>query len=582
MIILYKDIETDFSHNGEGILNECISCIVHRELNGIWEVNIEYPLSDSKGMYKRIKENYILNIPTPSGMQLFRIQEIETTLDTISVYATHIFFDLAKNFIKDINIVGKTRGEAIKYLLKNTMVSHRFKYVGTDSTEQKNCRIVRKNVVNALLSTDDNCILQRFGGEIDIDNFNIYSAEQIGEDNGLTVAYGKNMTGITETIDMSNVATRIIPQGYNELLLPEYYIDSPYINSYYQPLISHMEFLDIKVINEDEAEDGEVPVTENEALEQLRVAVKKLYSENKIDLPTATYVISFMDLGKTRQYKKYKNLNKLNIGDVVTVKHKDMKLNLSCRIQEYNYDALVLEFEDLTVGTQKKSLALEMKNVQATVNMANEKISLEVNSVNNKFNSKLELTAKNISAEVNDVDKKLSSKIEVNANQIKTKVGSSDVKTIITQSATEVKTAFNNGSDYVSLLANGIKTVHSDGSYSMLGKDGIKHYNGSSGNTYHYLMTTGSAAVGGNLSSTVTITLPAEFKNKDFTVTLSMKSTRYTPQVYGDTVSGIYLNLESIDKTKGTFKVKGDWTSYSIQTAIEAARELEFTYIAIA
>ena len=79
MIILYKDIETDFSHNGEGILNECISCIVHRELNGIWEVNIEYPLSDSKGMYKRIKENYILNIPTPSGMQLFRIQEIETT-----------------------------------------------------------------------------------------------------------------------------------------------------------------------------------------------------------------------------------------------------------------------------------------------------------------------------------------------------------------------------------------------------------------------------------------------------------------------------------------------------------------------
>ena len=39
MITLYKYNETDFNHDGIGILKDAISCIVERELNGNWFLN---------------------------------------------------------------------------------------------------------------------------------------------------------------------------------------------------------------------------------------------------------------------------------------------------------------------------------------------------------------------------------------------------------------------------------------------------------------------------------------------------------------------------------------------------------------
>ena len=178
MITLYKDNEINFEHDGLGILNNVSSCIVNREINGEWALEMEIDLSDIKA--KRIKEFDILKVPTPSGLQLFRIKEVEKNIDTISVYATHIFFDLADNYILDTNIVDKTRGQAIKQLLNNTNYQHNFKHSNEDITPINNCRVVRKNVVEAIIGTDDNSIINRYSGEIDIDNFNIYSLEHIG------------------------------------------------------------------------------------------------------------------------------------------------------------------------------------------------------------------------------------------------------------------------------------------------------------------------------------------------------------------------------------------------------------------
>lgn len=219
MITLYKYNETDFTHDGIGILKDTISCVVERELNGNWFLNLEYLLQGNKAEF--IKEHCVLKVPTPSGLQLFRIKEIEKDMESVNVYAEHIFFDLAKNFIRDTNIVAKTRSEAIKQILNNTLNSHKFKYVETDNnTTQKNLRIVRKDGVSALLGSEDNTVVNRYGGEIDIDNFNISSKDQIGKNTNLVIEYAKNMTGILETVDMSEVATRIVPQGLKtEMLL---------------------------------------------------------------------------------------------------------------------------------------------------------------------------------------------------------------------------------------------------------------------------------------------------------------------------------------------------------------------------
>ncbi|MBQ5672289.1 MAG: endopeptidase, partial [Oscillospiraceae bacterium] len=43
--ILYKSTEKDFSHNGIGMLTDCMKCLVTEERNGAYEMELQYPMS---------------------------------------------------------------------------------------------------------------------------------------------------------------------------------------------------------------------------------------------------------------------------------------------------------------------------------------------------------------------------------------------------------------------------------------------------------------------------------------------------------------------------------------------------------
>ena len=600
MITLYKYNEIDFSHDGSGILKDTISCIVERELNGNWFLNLEYPLQGNKA--DLIKEHCVLKVPTPSGLQLFRIKEIEKDMESINVYAEHIFFDLAKNFIRDTNIVAKTRSEAIKQILNSTLNPHRFKYVGTDNnTTQKNLRIVRKDGVSAILGSEDNTVVNRYGGEIDIDNFNISSKDQLGKNTNLVIEYAKNMTGILETVDMANVTTRIVPQGANELLLPEYYIDSPNVGSYYQPLVAHMEFSEVEVVSKDEATADKPEFSQEQAYAELRRLVKELY-DNGIDKPTFTYDISFIDLSNTVEYKQLKDMFSLNIGDIVRVKHIDMNLDLDCRIRNYKYNSLINEFENLQVGTIKKSVSLDIQKVQAEVTSTKEDLSNKVNNVNNNLQSSITQTAKEIRQEVSDTTNNLQSSITQTAKEIKQEVidGDNKLQTQVTQTSKDfnilagkynngqlVGTNYNfNGNGFTIGATDGSTTATHTSSYSEW-----RHGNSSSradangfsrdGHPYTHLIEMGTGIVGGAIGvypKVLTVQLPNIWKGKNFKVLVSMKNT--AGGVADEWVKRTTLEVVSIDITKATFSVKGYWTSVNANN-IEYEKELEFSWLAI-
>lgn len=600
MINLYKFNEIDFSHDGIGTLRDTISCIVTRELNGMWSLELEYPLIGNKANF--IKEHCILKVPTPSGLQPFRIKEIEKDMEVINVYAEHLFFDLAKNFIRDTNIVAKTRSEAIEQLLDRAMNPHNFKYVGTDNnTTQKILRVVRKDVVSAILGNEDNTVVNRYGGEIDIDNFNISSKDQIGKNTNLTIEYSKNLTGITESVDMSEVATRIIPQGANELLLPEYFIDSPYVGNYYQPLISHMEFSEVAVVTAEEATPEKPEFTEDEAYEELRRLVKDLYDKG-IDRPTFNYDISFIDLSNTIQYSKFKDMHSLNIGDIVRVKHKDLDLDLDCRIRNYTYNSLTSEFENLQVGTERKSISLDIKQVQATVNHTKENILLQVSSVDNKLTSKIEITENQIKQEVTDVKNNLQSEITQTAGEIRQEIidGDKHLQTQVTQTSQDfnilagkynngelVGTNYNfNGNAFTIGATDGSTTATHSPSYSEW-----RHGNSVSradangfsrdGHPYTHLIEGGTSIVGGSAGvfpAIRVIQLPDIWKNKNFKIIVSMKNT--AGGLADEWVKRTYLEVISQDNATATFSVRGYWTAVN-KAGQENEKELEFSWLAI-
>ena len=78
------------------------------------------------------------------------------------------------------------------------------------------------------------------------------------------------------------------------------------------------------------------------------------YSEKQIDVPKSTFDINFVELSKTNEYKNYKKLANLNIGDTVTIIHEKMGINLTPRVVEYKYNCVTENFDNVTLGDYKK------------------------------------------------------------------------------------------------------------------------------------------------------------------------------------------------------------------------------------
>ena len=243
IIKIYEYDETDFDNNGLGILLPK-SAVITRDLNDYkYCLDLKHPF-DKYNKWKLLQEDRVIK----ANDQLFRIKHVTKTLSDITVYAEHIFFDLQNNFIEDTNIVEKNGRVAIDQILTNTSYPHHFS--GTSNiTNITSSRMVRKNVVSALIGSDENSFINRWGGEIDMDWLSFNIDNRIGQDRGYKIAYGKNLTGLNAKFDMTNVVTRIRPVGFDGIELSgNKYVDSPLINNYSMPIIREYKYENVKWI----------------------------------------------------------------------------------------------------------------------------------------------------------------------------------------------------------------------------------------------------------------------------------------------------------------------------------------------
>lgn len=344
MINLYDSKETDFSKNGIVILNECLSCNIIEELNGQYELELEYPL-DSKGKWQYLLENNIIK----ADGQLFRIYRKIKVLNSIKVNAKHIFYDLADNFLEDVRPTNLNGAGALDWILDRTQYTHNFTSI-SDISKTGTAYYIRKNVVEALIGNLDNSFLTLWGGEIVRDNFTISILQARGLDRGVLVSYGKNILGIEETLDIDGICTRLMPIGKDGLLLSEKYIDSPYINNFPHPKIKIQEFTDI----------------EDEGI--LRTTAESYMLNNKIDIPQFNYKIDFLELSKTEEYKNYAILERVYLGDTVTIKHSKLNINLKAKVIKVNKKILMngtIKIESIELGNFKPNLGSSInKSIQ--------------------------------------------------------------------------------------------------------------------------------------------------------------------------------------------------------------------------
>ncbi|MBC6973042.1 phage tail protein [Bacillus sp. Xin] len=353
MITLYKPNETDFTHNGLGVLDAKIyDAEVEEILNGLYSLSFSYPLFASHGL--EIEGMCIVKAPTPDGNQLFRIATPTISMGEIRVQCYHVFYDLTENLIEDIFIQATNGNAAMSRLSAGCQYKHPFTFY-SDIPSIANARIVRKNPVEAILdNSQDNSFINRWGGELKRDNFDVKMLKNRGMDRGVTIQHKKDLLGYEGNVDWKSPVTRIMPKGFDGLLLPEKYVDSPNINKYPQPKIRVVEFNHIKAaVGQNAKDDDAIPL--EEAYKRMRAEAKEMYDIQHVDQPKATYKVEFQELSQTEEYKNYAVLQRVWMGDTVTVKHIEDGIHIQAKVISYKYDPIKKEYKSITIGNYKKS-----------------------------------------------------------------------------------------------------------------------------------------------------------------------------------------------------------------------------------
>lgn len=366
MIQLYNPTNTDYTRNGDMTLMPT-SAQVHVILNGAWEASLEHHI-DADGRWKYITEDAVIKMPSFNGEQLFRVKQTEKKDSGVSAVLEPIFYDSMDDcFLTDIRPTNKNGQEAL-----DLMTAPNSKYSGSSNIKKASTAYYEyKNLMEAINGDDDNSFINRWGGEILFDNFNVIINDRAGGDYGVELRYGKNIPqdGLTETVDTREVVTRIYPKAYNGYKLSgNGYVDSSLANSYPTIRTATMTFEDVKLsedASEDDAENGVIICADQAALDKALIDKCKEQFELGLDKPKVSISADMVLLSDTEDYKDYKVLETVSLGDTIHCRHNRLGIITDARVIELTYDSLSKKVTDVVLGDFQRDY---FSNVSSAVN----------------------------------------------------------------------------------------------------------------------------------------------------------------------------------------------------------------------
>ena len=352
MIKIFNATDTDFKTAGNIIINP-LHCheIKKKSLNG-WYIEVEIPIK-----YKEyIEADKLCVVKTKSKLkpQAFRINDsITYTNRKIKFTAEHVMFDSRRYVLLDVRPTNLNGQNGLKYVNERTDKTSPFS-IDSNVENVSTAYFIRKTLLESWQVFEE-----RWGGVFEADNWDISFKQSIGKDNGETIVYGKNMQGFEIFEDWSNVCTKILPVGYDGLLLPEIYLES---ETQYE--ISYTKIVDFQTDLEAEEQ------TETNLLVELRNNASKYLKENCV--PKVSYTVN-------------SNVNnELEIGDTIKVLHPFV--NIFTEVLEYEYDLISEKVKSLTFGNYTRDVKTKFNNIKNTIETIKQTVSKQEITIKKQTN----------------------------------------------------------------------------------------------------------------------------------------------------------------------------------------------------
>ena len=337
MIKIFSPTDKIYTSNGDIVIHPT-KAVVHKTDNGDFYLDLECGLE----YIDYIKSNNIIVVPTPQGDQAFRISSFDASRKKITAKVWHVFYDAANYIISDSYVVDKNCNDALDHLNNATDIKSPFTTLSNVQTINT-FRCVRKSLQEAVTT-----ILERWGGHLVRDNWNIKILNSIGKDNGVTIQYKKNLKEITAKYDWSGVCTKLLPVGHDGLLLPQVYVYSD--TQYDVPYTKVVSFE--QNLNEEEYPDADS--YQNALLADLYKQATEYVNQNCI--PNVSYTVKA-------------NIEKItDVGDYVQVFDQRLGITLDAAVKSYNYNCILDKYTEIEFGSVGQSLSNLMSNVSTQVN----------------------------------------------------------------------------------------------------------------------------------------------------------------------------------------------------------------------
>ena len=338
-----------------GWLKDCLSCEVTEERNGVYELTLTYPASGSMARELTV-ERFIKAKPNQTAEnQLFKIYKVSKPISGIfTVNAEHVSYALSHYPISSVSLPSANPTQAINALLTNAAnnlgSSHGFTVETSDIAT--NAAFNVSNVsARAGLGGVEGSVLDTYGGEFEFDNYKIKLHRARGSDNGVIISYGKNLTDVKCDISSDSSYTAVYAYAARDDISVS--LTMPVTNS---------SGIAARVLMRDFS--SEFGTDEELTSAALNEKVTAWLASNDINALTISMSVSFVDLSQSPEYSSYKLLESVNLCDTVTVRHKDLALNITAKVIKTTYNVLNEKYSKVELGSARANFSSTIEQLQ--------------------------------------------------------------------------------------------------------------------------------------------------------------------------------------------------------------------------
>lgn len=368
MIILYEYTETAFTNNGLGCLNDATSCVVSETLNGEYELEMEYPVNGIHYSDIQLRRIIFAKPNSYDRAQPFRIYSISKPIGgLVTVNAEHISYDMSGLPVRGaIEHYAWYVKDVFDHIKNNSVYPCPFTFSSDITEEKKSISLSKPRSVKAFLGTDEG-LLSLFGGEWEFDRYNAILHKERGQNRGVSIEYGKNLTDVTQDEVCSEMYTAVYPYYYQEddglQRLDEDVVkilDTTYNNVCVLDLTSEFD---------------EMPTQD-----QLRAKTQEYIKDNKLGEPKVSLKVSFI-----KNPEVIEALQDVRLGDTVGVKFIKIGVNTTSRCINYEFNVLTEQYNSIGLGEPTKTIVDTMTSTNTRIDEANSAIDDTQNNLDDEI-----------------------------------------------------------------------------------------------------------------------------------------------------------------------------------------------------